>query len=292
MPDLRDGRLPEHVTTPLLTLITEHSLDDDYRRGRAAPRHRGCATRRRAGRAWVAAAVVAVFGVLVTTAAVQTSRNADTADAGRATLIAQGPGRASRPGAAAGTRSWSSSAPTSTSRSVARTSSPTSGTTDRAAAPAPGRHRATPPVTGPGVRIVVDDAPGGDVTQLVRDEDLALLVDGLWGAGAEAISINDQRLTALSAIRNVGPAVHVNSRPVNPPYTVQAIGDTLTLQADLLDTTHGQQFFDLADDLGFEYAMENEHALTLPSAPGPRLRHVEAGTGDGQGRQQEEEAAP
>jgi uncharacterized protein YlxW (UPF0749 family) len=83
--------------------------------------------------------------------------------------------------------------------------------------------------------------------------------------------------------------VHVNSQPVNPPYTIQAIGDTLTLQADLLDTTHGQQFFDLADELGFEYTMENEQSLTLPAAPGPRLRHVESGTGESQLRQPEEE---
>ncbi len=289
MPDLRNGPLPDHVTTPLLTLITEHSLDDDYREvaqrrgttGAGAPKGRP---------AWVATGVVAVFGILVTTAAVQTSRNADTADAGRATLIArvqveraalerQQAEIADLQGANIDleeSRSDLAAAQRETTARLRRLQVATGYT----------------PVTGPGVRIVLDDAPDGDVTQVVRDEDLALLVDGLWSAGAEAIAINDQRLTALSAIRNVGPAVHVNSKPVNPPYTVQAIGDTLTLQAELLDTTHGQQFFDLADDLGFEYTMENEPDLTLPSAPGPRLRHVQAGTGDGQGRQQEEEAVP
>ena len=289
MPDLRDGPLPEHVTTPLLTLITEHSLDDDYREvaqrggtpGADAPKGRP---------AWVAAAVVMVFGVLVAIAAVQTSRNADTADAGRATLIARVQGER-----AAVERQQDeildlqrANIDLEDRRSEVVADQRETSTRLRRLQVATGYT----PVTGPGVRIVVDDAPGGDVTQMVRDEDLALLVDGLWSAGAEAISINDQRLTVLSAIRNVGPAVHVNSRPVNPPYTVQALGDTLTLQADLLDTTHGQQFFDLADDLGFEYTMENEPSLTLPSAPGPRLRHVEAGTGDGQGRQQEGEAVP
>ena len=83
-----ERRLPEHVTTPLLTLITEHSLDDDYRD--VAQRRNGDDATAPAGRpAWVATAVVAVFGVLATTAAVQTSRNADTADAGRATLISR-----------------------------------------------------------------------------------------------------------------------------------------------------------------------------------------------------------
>jgi uncharacterized protein YlxW (UPF0749 family) len=289
MPDLRNGPLPEHVTTPLLTLITEHSLDDDYRE--VAQRRGTPETNPTKGRpAWVATAVVAVFGVLVTTAAVQTSRNADTADAGRATLIArvQVERAALERQQAEILDLQSANIDLEESRSEVAAAQRETTTRLRRLQVATGYI----PVTGPGVRIVLDDAPEGDVTQMVRDEDLALLVDGLWSAGAEAIAINDQRLTALTAIRNVGPAVHVNSKPVNPPYTVQAVGDTLTLQSELLDSTHGQQFFDLADDLGFEYTMENEPTLTLPSAPGPRLRNVEAGTGGGQGRPQEEEAVP
>lgn len=285
MADQRKGTLPDHVTTPLLTLITEHSLDDDYQE--VAERHGAAAGPGPRGKpAWVAATVVGVFGVLVATAAVQTSRNADTTDAGRASLIA----RVQDERAALEQQQ-------ATIADLQRTNI---GLEDRQADLVADQRDTSArlrrlqvatgytAVTGPGVRIVVDDAPNGDATQIVRDEDLALLVDGLWGAGAEAISINDQRLTALSAIRNVGPAVHVNSKPVNPPYTVQAIGDTLSLQADLLETSHGQQFFDLADDLGFVYTMQNENSLTLPAAPGPRLRHVEAGTGDDQGGQGEE----
>jgi len=284
MADPRMGPLPEHVTTPLLTLITEHSLDDDYRvagerraaAGGGAPRGKP---------AWLAASVIAVFAILVARAAVQTSRNAATADAGRATLIArvQDERAAVEDQQAAIVDLQRANIELEDNRDEVIAQQREANARLRRLQVATGYVA----VTGPGVRIVVDDAPGGDVTQMVRDEDLALLVDGLWGAGAEAISINGQRLTALSAIRNVGPAVHVNSRPVNPPYTVQAIGDTLTLQADLLDTTHGQQFFDLADDLGFVYSMQNENSLTLPAAPGPRLRHVEAGTAKSQGQGQE-----
>ena len=43
------------------------------------------------------------------------------------------------------------------------------------------------------------------------DPDLQKLVNGLWAAGAEAISINGQRLTNLSAIREAGEAITVNS---------------------------------------------------------------------------------
>ncbi len=148
------------------------------------------------------------------------------------------------------------------------------------------------PVTGEGVRIVVDDAPNGDATQTVRDEDLAKLVDGLWSAGAEAIAINGYRLTALSAIRNVNVAIHVNSRPLTPPYTVEAIGDTRTLQANLLDSTLGGEFFSLAEQLGFVYSMHNVDSLSLPAARFPRLRSVQAGTSADQKKHVDEETNP
>jgi uncharacterized protein YlxW (UPF0749 family) len=288
MADLRPDRLPDHVTTPLLTLITEHSLDDDY--GEVARRRNGDGTAAPTkGRpAWVATAVVAIFGILVTTAAVQTSRNADTADAGRATLIR----RVQTERAAVAGQQAEIAELQRANINLDDTRSELAADQRRLNARLGPLEVATgyTAVTGPGVRIVVDDAPGGGETQMVRDEDLAMLVDGLWSAGAEAVSINNQRLSVLSAIRNVGPAVHVNSRPVNPPYTVQAIGDTLTLQANLLDTTHGQRFFDLARELGFEYGMQNAQDLTLPGAPGPRLRHAQSGTDPG--RQDEKEAGP
>lgn len=284
-------RLPAHVTTPLLTRITAESMDEDYR---LVAERKTTTTGMPTGPGrphWTAAGVVVLFGVLVTLAAVQTSRNADTTDAGRATLIARiESGREDLAGQQDRIAELQEN-------NISLDDERTEVTAAQAEADAQVRRLETMTghvaVSGPGVSIVVDDAPGGDVTQLVRDEDLALLVDGLWAAGAEAIAINNQRLTALSAIDNEGPAVKVNSRPVNPPYTISAIGDVLTLQGNLLNTAHGQQFFDLAEDLGFVYDMDDEDDLTLPSARPPRLRHVTAGTSaDKPSIQDEEEATP
>ena len=61
-------------------------------------------------------------------------------------------------------------------------------------------------VTGPGLRVTVDDQPQGDPDGRVRATDLRVLVNGLWQAGAEAIAINGRRLTSLSAIVNSGIA--------------------------------------------------------------------------------------
>ena len=57
------------------------------------------------------------------------------------------------------------------------------------------------------------------------------MVNGLWAAGAEAVAVNGQRLTALSAIRSAGDAILVDYRPLTRPYVVVAIGDPRTLQS-------------------------------------------------------------
>jgi uncharacterized protein YlxW (UPF0749 family) len=224
----------------------------------------------------VAAAVIAVFGVLVTTAAVQTSRNADVDDASRSVLIARI--NDEREDVARQQERIT----VLQDRNIALQDRLDEAVADGQEAEARLRRLQTRtgfgPVHGPGVRIVVDDPPDADVEDLVRDEDLAILVDGLWNAGAEAIAINDQRLTVLSAIRNRGPGVRVNSAPVNPPYVVSAIGDVGSLQANLVLSTHGVRFFDRVQNYGFQVDRQNVDELSLPAAPSPRLRYVRAGT--------------
>jgi uncharacterized protein YlxW (UPF0749 family) len=147
-------------------------------------------------------------------------------------------------------------------------------------------------VRGPGVRITVDNRPDADVDSEIRDEDLAVLVDGLWQAGAEAIAINDQRLNVLGGIRNTNRAIHVNGRPVNAPYVVSAIGDNRTLQARLVQTYQGQQWFGLVNGLDFVYRAENVDDMRLPAAPERDLRDVIELDADPDGGQEGGGSAP
>lgn len=271
-------RANERAITPLLTLITQQSLDEDYqhaaeRRARGQDRPPRHATAVHLG----AVTVVAVFGVLVTVAAVQTSAGQDVRSASRSTLIAQiDNGRAElaqlqrrtvklrelNVGLQAHLDEVSSKALAAQGR-------------EQRLATATGFGA----VTGPGVRVTVDDAPNG--TQ-VRDQDLQPLVNGLWQAGAEAIAVNGQRLTARSAIRNSGVAIRVNNRSLSPPYVVTAIGNEKTLQADLMQTTSGLEFRSTVQNLGFPWTMDNVDRLYLPAAPArvARLRSAVTGTAD------------
>jgi uncharacterized protein YlxW (UPF0749 family) len=132
------------------------------------------------------------------------------------------------------------------------------------------------PVRGPGVRFEVASSPSATDTTEIRDEDLATLVDGLWEAGAEAISINGERLTVLTGIRNTGRAIHIGGVPIRAPYTVLAIGDPSSLQARLLETSEGAAWFVLVRSLGFQFVPENADDLRLPAADLRVTRYVES----------------
>jgi uncharacterized protein YlxW (UPF0749 family) len=86
---------------------------------------------------------------------------------------------------------------------------------------------------GPGVQVTLTDsakpplvgAEGMKLNILIHDSDLNSVVNELKACGAEAISVNGQRIVASTAIRCVGPVIHVNGVPSAPPFIVQAIGD-------------------------------------------------------------------
>jgi uncharacterized protein YlxW (UPF0749 family) len=101
-----------------------------------------------------------------------------------------------------------------------------------------------------------------------------LLTDALWAAGAEAISVNGERLTVLSSFRNVGVGVLVNSRPVSPPYVFDVIGNPDTLAANLLSSSVGGRWYALKNSLGFSFDVHSAGNLTLPAGEPPQLRSV------------------
>lgn len=102
----------------------------------------------------------------------------------------------------------------------------------------------TQAVLGPGAVVTVTDAvqaPGeGDAVSRVLDIDLQQVVNGLWEAGAESVSVNGQRVGALTAIRSVQETILVNYEPVVGPYVVRGIGDPRTLPTDFLRSSGGQ----------------------------------------------------
>ena len=265
-------RLPEHVTTPLLTLITTRSMDEDYAHVAQKRADSGDARPRSARPHWSSFLAIAALGVMAAVVAVQTDREAPANELSRAALVEQIDTRSDD------VRALQADVARLTRFNAAVASNSTRTQTDLGEVEARVRRAELAAgfsaVHGPGVRITVDDRPGDEVDGEVLDEDLATLVDGLFAAGAEAVAINDQRINALGGIRNTNRAVHVNGRPVNAPYVVSAIGDPRTIQARLVETYQGQQWFNRVSNFGFVYEAENVDDIRLPAAPERVLRDV------------------
>lgn len=268
VPAQRDTQLPPQVHMPLLDYVTSHSMDADYAHvaERADGRPEPASTRR-----GVAALVVmGLFGALVATAAVQTARNAGDSAAGRDSLVAQIKQRSTQVDARReriNNLREENAALESLFLDTTSQGRALSARLDRL-----GVLSGATAVTGPGVKVVVDDAPDAiSDKQRVLDEDLQKLVNALWASGAEAISINGQRLSNLSAIRFAGSAITVNFVSLSRPYTVLAVGDPDTMPARFVDTEHGRDWLDLHAVYGLEFDMSAEDSMTLPAAPTRRL---------------------
>lgn len=86
---------------------------------------------------------------------------------------------------------------------------------------------------GSGIVITVTEAPEAANKTRVRDEDLWLITNELLAAGAEGISINDQRLVGVSGIRNVGTRVMIYQTMTNSPFQISAIGEPAVMETAL-----------------------------------------------------------
>ena len=94
-------------------------------------------------------------------------------------------------------------------------------------------------VEGPGVIVTVKDSSYSDIkgninNYLIHDSDLLTIVNELRGAGAEALSINNERIISTTEIRCVGPTVSVNGTKITAPFIIKAIGDSETLENSLM----------------------------------------------------------
>lgn len=140
------------------------------------------------------------------------------------------------------------------------------------------------PVTGPGVRVTVSDAPADPAGHLpddarVQDFDLQVVVNGLWEAGAEAVAVNGNRLTATTAIRSAGSAILVDVVAVTGPYVVEAIGDPATLETGLARSAAGEHLALLRSAYAIGSAVARVDRLELPGVGLTPLRHAEAAAG-------------
>lgn len=118
-------------------------------------------------------------------------------------------------------------------------------------------------VQGPGVIAILTETPAAlTAKNKVADEDIWRVLNELFTAGAEAVSVNGQRITSLTGIRNVGNRILVNQTMIASPVEIQAIGDPAVLEASL--KLRGG-VIDVLGHWGIEVKVSKSDSLTVPA---------------------------
>lgn len=130
-------------------------------------------------------------------------------------------------------------------------------------------------VQGPGLSVTMRDAPtvgdGQDANSRVQDYDVQVVVNSLWAAGAEAVAVNEQRLTATSAIRSAGDAILVDLVGLVGPYEIQAVGSPADLSTYFSRSIGQQHLSILSSRYGITSSIEEREDLELRPGPSRRL---------------------
>ncbi len=137
-------------------------------------------------------------------------------------------------------------------------------------------------VSGPAVTVNLDDAPNsirpegvdGDLL-VVHQQDIQAVVNALWSGGAEAMTIQGQRVITTTGIKCVGNTVVLHGVPYAPPYSISAIGDQSRLQAALADSPALKIYRQYADAYALGYEVRTEAAAQFPAFRGSQeLRYA------------------
>ncbi len=133
-------------------------------------------------------------------------------------------------------------------------------------------------VKGPGITITIDDPPSpedweDEYSIIAKSYELLLLmINQLKAAGAEAISVNDQRIVASSTIVDRNDRISINGLFVTPPLNVKAIGDPEMLES-FLAVRYG--ILDMMRDYSLRVSVSKQEELTIPRYYGPlQIRHA------------------
>jgi uncharacterized protein YlxW (UPF0749 family) len=133
------------------------------------------------------------------------------------------------------------------------------------------------PVQGPGVLVTLDDSDaqiplGADPNAyIIHEYDLRDIVNVLWMAGSEAISINDERLVSNSSIYCLGSTVMVNDTRLSPPYFIRAVGNPRIQQDYLRNPSYLQELKARQRQNELRFDVASLANLTLPGYTGSFL---------------------
>ncbi len=109
---------------------------------------------------------------------------------------------------------------------------------------------------------------------VLSDRDVRDVVNQLWSDGAEAIAVNNIRLTPTSAIRFAGEAVLVDFQPITAPYVIRAIGDANGLDTGFAASDIATRYQTLSAAGKITFNFDEEKSLSLPASAATTLQEA------------------
>ncbi|HLX35786.1 MAG TPA: DUF881 domain-containing protein [Candidatus Limnocylindrales bacterium] len=125
-------------------------------------------------------------------------------------------------------------------------------------------------LTGPGAVFRLEDSStlGAADEGLVTANDVRVLVEQLWLAGAEAIAVNGERVTVSTAILDIGGSVLVNSAYLAPPYTIAVIGPPDIYERLQQSASFRAFFLDRVQRVGLGLSVAELDSVDVPAFAG------------------------
>jgi len=111
---------------------------------------------------------------------------------------------------------------------------------------------------------------------VVHQQDIQAVANALWAGGAEAMTMQGQRVIATTGIKCVGNTVVLNDVPYSPPYVISAIGDPVTMLTSLDDNPYLiDHYLPWVAKYQLGYTVRASKHLQLPGFSGaPELRYA------------------
>lgn len=134
------------------------------------------------------------------------------------------------------------------------------------------------PAKGPGLTVELDDAPADKIEAadvkpsylVVHQQDIQAVVNAMWAGGAEAMTIQGQRVISTTGIKCVGNTVVLHGIPYSPPYVITAVGDPSSMLTSINESPYIDIYMDYVEDpryqLGWDVLLHDE--VRLPGYDG------------------------
>ncbi len=121
-------------------------------------------------------------------------------------------------------------------------------------------------LTGPGITVTLDDSKNNLANEdsIIHAADLRDIINTSWGAGAEAISINNQRIVISTAVDCIVNTILINNVRLSVPFKINVIGDKAQLRDTLENSFYLSALRSRHEKNGITFKIEENNNILMP----------------------------